>query len=105
VHALEATLEQKREVIAELEASLNRHVHTITELKRSVDTWKRKYQAATGAAPTGTATLPGLTETDVRVIEHLEKAVEAGNSDATVAIDMRRALLEARRAAQASGDK
>jgi hypothetical protein len=80
-------------------------VHTIAELKRSVDTWKRKYQAATGANPTGTATLPGLTETDVRVIEHLEKAVEAGNSDATVAIDMRRALLEARRAAQAGGEK
>jgi chromosome segregation ATPase len=99
-HALETSLEEKREVIAELEASLNRHVHTIAELKRNVDTWKRKFQGTTGAGATGTATLPGLTETDVRVIEHLEIAVEAGNSDATVAIDMRRSLLEARRAAQ-----
>ena len=52
VGALEASLEEKREVIEQLEASINRHSNTIAELKRSAETWKRKYQSLKGASPT-----------------------------------------------------
>ncbi len=49
--------------------------------------------------------LPTLSDTDVRAIEQLEKTVDT-KSDATIAIDMRRSLLEARRtASQGSGEK
>ena len=48
--------------------------------------------------------LPELTTTDVRAIEQLEKTAEA-KPDATIAIDMRRSLLEARRTAQGGGEK
>jgi chromosome segregation ATPase len=107
VGALEASLEEKREVIAQLEASINRHSNTIAELKRSAEAWKRKYQAAQGGAGASTvtsATVPTLSDTDMRAIEQLEKSET--KSDATIAIDMRRSLLEARRAAaQGSGEK
>ena len=99
VTALEANLDEKREVIEQLEASINRHANTIAELKRNAETWKRKYNSLKGAPPTETSTqVPALTETDVHAIQQLEKAA-AGPADATIAIDMRRSLLEARRAA------
>lgn len=107
VAALQASLEEKRDIIEQLEASINRHSNTIAELRRSVDTWKRKYQAVKGDSPTATTSLnlPTLSDTDVRVIEQIEKS-SGGNNDATIAIDMRRSLLEARRtAAQGSGEK
>jgi hypothetical protein len=48
--------------------------------------------------------LPSLSDTDVRVIEQLDKT--GTKNDATIAIDMRRSLLEARRtAAQGTGEK
>ena len=103
---LQATLEEKRDVIEQLEASINRHSNTIAELRRSADTWKRKYQAVKGDSPTATTSvsLPSLSDTDVSVIEQLEKT--GTKVDATIAIDMRRSLLEARRtAAQGSGEK
>jgi chromosome segregation ATPase len=101
VSALQASLEEKREIIEQLEASINRHSNTIAELRRSVETWKRKYQAVKGDSPTATTSinLPQLSDTDVRVIEEIEKA-GGGKNDATIAIDMRRSLLEARRTAQ-----
>lgn len=106
VTTLQVSLEEKRDVIEQLEASINRHSNTIAELRRSVDTWKRKYQAARGDSPTATSSdLPQLSDTDVRVIEELEKSV-GGKNEATIAIDMRGSLLEARRtAAQGSGEK
>ena len=107
VAALQASLDEKRDVIAQLETSINKHSNTIAELRRSADTWKRKYQAMKGDSPTATTSvnLPTLSDTDVRVIEQIEKA-GGGKNDATIAIDMRRSLLEARRtAAQGGGEK
>ena len=100
VAALQASLEEKRQIIEQLEASMNRHSNTIAELRRSAETWKRKYQAVKGDSPTATTSvnLPSLSDTDVRVIEQLDKA-GAGKNEATIAIDMRRSLLEARRTA------
>jgi chromosome segregation ATPase len=106
VTALQTSLEEKRDIIEQLEASINRHSNTIADLRRSVDTWKRKYQALKGDSPTATTSvnLPSLSATDVRVIEQIEKS-SGGKTDATVAIDMRRSLLEARRtAAKANGE-
>jgi chromosome segregation ATPase len=104
--ALQASLDEKREIIEQLEASINRHSNTIAELRRGVDTWKRKYQAVKGDSPTAatSVSLPSLSETDVRVAEQLDTGVGAKN-EATIAIDMRRSLLEARRAAQGGGEK
>jgi chromosome segregation ATPase len=106
VAALQASLDEKRDVVEQLETSINRHSNTIAELRRSVEMWKRKYQAAKGDSPTATTSvsLPSLSDTDVRVIEQLDKT--GTKSDATIAIDMRRSLLEARRtAAQGTGEK
>ena len=107
VGALQTSLEEKRDIIEQLEASINRHSNTIAELRRSVEMWKRKYQAVKGDSPTATTSvnLPTLSDTDVRVIEQIEKS-SSGKADATIAIDMRRSLLEARRtAAQGNGEK
>jgi chromosome segregation ATPase len=107
VAALQASLDEKRDVIAQLEAAINKHSNTIAELRRSADTWKRKYHAAKGDSPTATTSvnLPSLSDTDVRVIEQIEKST-GGKNEATIAIDMRRSLLEARRtAAQGNGEK
>lgn len=107
VTALQVSLDEKRDIIEQLEASINRHSNTIAELRRSADTWKRKYQAVKGDSPTATTSinLPSLSDTDVRVIEQIEKT-PAGKAEATIAIDMRRSLLEARRTAgQGSGEK
>ncbi|HJR69218.1 MAG TPA: hypothetical protein VKA43_04185 [Gammaproteobacteria bacterium] len=106
VGSLQASLVEKSEIIEQLEASINRHSNTIAELRRSADIWKRKYQAVKGDSPTATTSvnLPALSDTDVRVIEQLEKAPGAKN-EATIAIDMRRSLLEARRTAAKGSEK
>jgi chromosome segregation ATPase len=96
---LQATVQEKQEIIAQLEAAMNRHSNTIAELRRSVDTWRRKYLALKGDSPTATTsvTLPALSDTDVRIIEQVDKKGAGVNQQATIAIDMRRSLLEARR--------
>jgi chromosome segregation ATPase len=106
VTALQASLEEKRDIIEQLEASINRHSNTIAELRRTADTWKRKYQAVQGDSPTATTSvnLPSLSDTDVRVIEQIEKTT-GGKTDSTIAIDMRRSLLEARRTAAQGNEK
>ena len=107
VATLETGLDEKREIIRQLEATLNRHSNTIIELKRSAEAWKRKYQSAKGNSSTAetSVTLPELSDTDVRAIEQLDKTAEA-KSESTIAIDMRRSLLEARRtAAKGGGEK
>jgi hypothetical protein len=103
---LQASLVEKGEIIEQLEASINRHSNTIAELRRSADNWKRKYQAVKGDSPTATTSvnLPRLSDTDVRVIEELEKSGNA-KPDSTIAIDMRRSLLEARRTAAKGNEK
>jgi DNA repair exonuclease SbcCD ATPase subunit len=107
VAILESSLEEKREIIGQLEASINRHSGTIAELKRSAEAWKRKYQALRVASSTATTSvsMPALSDTDVRAIEQLEQSAEIVKPDATIAIDMRRSLLEARRTAAQSGEK
>ena len=106
VAALQASLEEKRGVVEQLEATISRHSNTIAELRRSVDTWKRKAQALRGDSPlaSSSVTLPALSDTDVRVIEELEQQT-GGKNDATIAIDMRRSLLEARRTAAQGNEK
>jgi chromosome segregation ATPase len=96
---LQATLQEKQEIIAQLEAAMNRHSHTIAELRRSVETWRRKYLSLKGDSPTSTTsmTVPALSDTDVRVIEQVDKKGGGVNQQSTIAIDMRRSLLEARR--------
>lgn len=97
--ALEAQLEEKREIIGQLETSINQHASTIAELKRLADMWKKKYQVLRGTETEATsAQLPGFTETDVRALERMQ-AKDGGAPDRTIAIDMRRSLLEARRTA------
>jgi DNA repair exonuclease SbcCD ATPase subunit len=106
VGPLQASLDEKRQIIEQLESSMNRHSNTIAELRRSVEMWKRKYHALKGGSPTATTSvnLPGLSDTDVRVIEQLDKS-GAGKNEATIAIDMRRSLLEARRSAGKGSEK
>ena len=107
VAALEAGLDEKREIIRQLEATLNRHSNTIIELKRTGEAWKRKYQSVKGNSSTAetSVSLPELSETDVRAIEQLEKTANA-KPESTIAIDMRRSLLEARRTSgQGGGEK
>lgn len=103
---LEANLDEKREIIEQLEASLNRHAGTIAELRRSAESWKRKYQALKGESSTAATSvnLPSLSTTDVQALERLEQTTD-GKPEATIAIDMRRSLLEARRAAAQTGEK
>lgn len=104
VDALESQLEEKREIIGQLEASMNQHANTIAELKRLADMWKKKYQVLRGTETEATsAQVPGFTETDVRALERLQS--EQGHApDRTIAIDMSRSLLEARRAAAQGRD-
>lgn len=102
---LDATLEEKREIIGTLEASINQHAETIAELKRASDMWKRKYQDLKGAATTTTATdLPAYVDTSFDAFEALEgeSGSADGPSERTIAIDMRQSLLEARRRAAQS---
>ncbi len=75
-------------------------------LSRSADAWKRKYQLLQGESGTATTSvnLPTLSDTDVRVVEELDKDSKA-KPDATIAIDMRRSLLEARRTVAQGGEK
>jgi chromosome segregation ATPase len=106
IGALEKALDEKRDVIEHLEGTINRQSTSITELKRSTEIWKHKYQTVKGDSPTATTSvnIPSLSETDVRAIEQIEKQT-AGKTDATIAIDMRRSLLEARRTAAHGGEK
>jgi hypothetical protein len=86
---------------------MNRHSNTTAELRRSGEQWKRVSRVeSTIAARPPLSGLAAADDTDVRVIEHIEKVVDNNKMDSTIAIDMRRSLLEARRtAAQGSGEK
>jgi DNA repair exonuclease SbcCD ATPase subunit len=96
--SLDAQLEVKRETIRVLEESIDQHVATIAELRRSVDAWKKKYQAAKGELCDSDQTLaepPEFTDTEVEALRALEMAGEMA-PERTVAIDMRDALKQAR---------
>lgn len=98
--ALEGQLADKRAAISALEESIDHHVDTIAELRRSVEGWKKKYEAAKGervVKPEETlAEPPEFTDTEIEALKALD-AVADGPPDRTVAIDMRDALKEARR--------
>lgn len=116
---LDRRLEEEREVIQQLEQTINRHADTMTDLRRTAELWKRRCRelkgdagdasaietataAARSASEAGGATttsLPAFADTDLAAVaEHLQK--DGAAADRTVAIDMRRSLIEARRAAQ-----
>jgi len=100
---LQASLQEKQEIIAQLEGAMNRHSSTIAELRRNVESWKGKYMAVKGESSTASTSvdIPALSDTDVRVIEQIEKKAGGVKQESTIAIDMRRSLLEARRAGPA----
>jgi chromosome segregation ATPase len=102
VSVLEARLKQKIEVIAELEESVNRHAGTIAELKRSAEQWKSRYRALQGdhGATTTTVAAQRAALRQATVVEQAAiAATDEDFGDRTIAIDMRQALVEARRAA------
>lgn len=97
---LAAQVEAKRETITVLEESIDQHVKTIAELRRSTDVWKQKYQAARnrgGVDPNQTlAEEPAFSEGQLEALEALDK-IHNGPPERTLAIDMSDALTEARR--------
>lgn len=96
--SLEVQLEAKREAIKALEDSIDQHVETIAELKRSLDAWRKKYQAARGELiddQDETLSEPAFSDTELDELRKLEEGEAA--PERTVAIDMRDALREARR--------
>ena len=105
-HALEGRLEEKRDIVRQLEATINRHANTIVELKRNADVWKRKYRSLKGVESTTVtnAELPAFADTDIPEIPEPTGDPEA-NGERTIAIDMRRSLIEARRTAQSRQQK
>ena len=97
--AIAAQLEAKREAVSMLEDSIDQHAATIAELRRSVDLWKKKYQAAKGEIledqDQTLAEPPAFTETEIEALKALEEEHPA-TPERTIAIDMRGALKEAR---------
>jgi hypothetical protein len=103
--ALEVQLEEKREVIANLEVSIDRHAGSIAELRQTIESWRVKYAALKTQAPsTASATSPvppGLTGDE---LQSLDCAVDVSGdlTDATISADMRKSLLKTQ---QAHGNK
>ncbi len=103
--ALEAQLEEKRAVIAKLEALIDRHAKSIAELQRTAGSWKAKYAALKSRDfATESATSPALPELTGEELQSLESAEDVSGdlTDATVSIDMRNSLLNIQ---QAGGNK
>lgn len=97
--SLELQLEAKTEAVDALEDAIDQHVSTIAELRRSVEAWKAKYQAAKGEKledKDETMTeLPAFTTTEVKALKEMDVSADEPSSE-TVAIDMRDSLKEAR---------
>ena len=80
--ALEARLEEKRQVVIKLENSMNRQAGTITELKASVSNWQNKYaqlKAKRNSTDSTSSELPALSDTDLRAIESAAAPAERGH--------------------------
>ena len=103
----------------QLEATINRYASTIEELKGKAERWRQRYRESKGSGVV--ATLPdiastatdtaALTATDIASMTSTgvpelpaSLAQDSGAADRTIAIDMRHALLEARRSARIGGD-
>ncbi len=103
-------LEQKRARLQEIEAEVADQSHEldarknlIEELQQTVAIWKEKYTSlnsrnSSSEPPVSTA-LPELTEEELQSLESV-KDVSADHADGTVAIDMRKALLDAQKLAR-----
>lgn len=103
VDALEASLDEKRKIIATLENSMNRQSETITELQRKADAWKSKYESLKSDGPVSTSVeLPALT---TAAIEKRVASGEVSSAEQTIAIDMREPLRQARIRANESRGK
>ena len=89
---LEEQLESKRQNISMLEESIDQHVQTIAELRKSADAWKLKYLAVKGeSAPNIDDTLteqPEFTDTEIEALREFDPSSQ-NTPEATVAIDMR----------------
>jgi chromosome segregation ATPase len=102
---LESQLDAKRETISMLEESIEQHVHTIADLRKSADAWKLKYMAVKGG-PTADSeeTLtqqPAFTDTEIEALREFDPNADTDSaSDKTLSIDMRD-VLEAVRAQKA----
>ena len=103
--ALEAQLEEKRAVIAKLEALIDRHAKSIVELQQTVGSWKAKYATLKSRDfAVESATSPALPELTGEELQSLESAEDVSGelTDATISIDMRKSLLKTQ---QARGNK
>ncbi len=96
VAALDTLLEEKNRVVQTLEDSLNRQSETMAELKRNAEFWKNKYRGSQGDHGSTTTITSRRPDTE-QVSRMLEAAGGEDVGDRTIAIDMRQALLEARR--------
>jgi chromosome segregation ATPase len=102
---LESQLDAKRETISMLEESIEQHVQTIADLRKSADAWKLKYMAVKGG-PTADSeeTLtqqPAFTDTEIEALREFDPNADTDSaSDKTLSIDMRD-VLEAVRAQKA----
>jgi len=103
--ALEAQLEEKRDVIAKLEVSVDRHAGSIAELQQTIASWRGKYAALKTQVPSTASSTsrvpPGLTGDELQSLDCAED-VSGDLIDATVSVDMRKSLLTAQ---QAHGNK
>lgn len=96
VGALDTLLEEKNTVVQTLEESLNRQSETMAELRRNAEFWKNKYRGSQGDHGS-TTTITSRRPDPEQVSRMLEAAGGEDVGDRTIAIDMRQALLEARR--------
>ncbi len=91
---LEAQLEEKRDVISRLEASIDRHVGSLAESQQSVATWKEKYASLKARNPSPESTIAREpTEEELQAQESAEDISEDLTSE-TAPHDMSESLLE-----------
>ncbi len=92
--ALETQLEEKRDVVSKLEASVDRHVNALAESQQSVAAWKGKYASLKSGNSSSESTLVReVTEKELQAQERAEDFSE-DLTDATTPHDMRKSLLE-----------
>jgi chromosome segregation ATPase len=93
--ALEKELAGNRETMARMKESIDRHAGTIAELRRSADSWERKYRQLAEAASKRTSRDSDKVARDSRVAPPVDEHTEVDGSH-TVVIDMTEPLREAR---------
>ncbi len=89
--ALESQLENKRDVISKLEASIDRHVSSLAESQQNVITWKEKYTSLKSCDPSLESTIAHELTEDEPQAEEISEDLTAE----TTPHDMRKSLLEA----------